>query len=88
MQAVRISTIRHRRTTVGGLKEVATSEELASPGRAASSGRRSAIREKGKDAAPPADPAEGVYVHSIVESADPREFGKIGIGGRRRHDRR
>ena len=26
--------------------------------------------------------AEGVYVYSIIESSDPRTFGKIGIGGR------
>jgi hypothetical protein len=64
------------------LKEVATSEELASPGRTASSGRRTAIREKEKDPAPPTEPSEGVYVYAIIESAGPREFGKIGIGGR------
>src|SRR5207253_11491102 len=34
---------------------------------------------------PPADkPAsdEGIYVYCIIESAEPRSFGKIGIGGR------
>jgi hypothetical protein len=34
---------------------------------------------------PPSDkpePAEGIYVYCIIESAEPRSFGKIGIGGR------
>src|SRR6185295_19766385 len=36
-------------------------------------------------AQPPSDkPAsgDGIYVYCIIESADPRSFGKIGIGGR------
>lgn len=30
----------------------------------------------------PAEPAEGVYVYCVIESPEPRTFGKIGIGGR------
>ncbi len=41
------------------------------------------VQERGSAVAEDAAPAaEGVYVYSIVESADPRAFGKIGIGGR------
>ena len=42
-----------------------------------------AEQRSGTSTLEPTPPAtEGVYVYSVVELSDPREFGKIGIGGR------